>query len=270
MTGFVITAGAIILLFIIWIMMIAGRTSNKKTKEFFRLRYAHRGLASYDYPENSLSAFNNSAQKGFGIELDVHLMRDSRLAVIHDSSLKRTAGADVKIEDLTEAELKNYTLIGTEEKIPTLREVLAAVDGRVPLLIELKAERGNAKTLCSALMYELRDYKGDYCIESFDPRCLLWFKKNRPEVVRGQLSQNFIRNDEKLSFPLRIILTELILNAFTQPDFMAFKYEDRHTLSNLISKNFWNMPTFAWTLKSPRKAKRAEKKGYGLIFENIE
>ncbi len=270
MTALAIAIGAIILLFIVWIMLVAGRTDNKKTKDFFKVRYAHRGLATYDYPENSLAAFENSVEKGFGIELDVHLMKDCRLAVIHDSSLIRTAGADAKIEELTEKELGFYKLGDTEEKIPTFKEVLEVVDGKVPLLIELKTSGKNAKTLCSQLWYELKDYEGEYCIESFDPRCLMWFRKNHPEVVRGQLAQNFISRGENIAFPLRVILTMLVLNVKTQPDFVAFKFEDRKVFANLVSKNFWNIPTFVWTVKSGRRARKAEREGYGLIFENIE
>ncbi len=269
-TVIAVTVGSVIIFLILWIILIAGRTDNEKTKQFKKRNFAHRGLVTYDHPENSLAAFKSSVEQGVGIELDVHMMLDSRLAVIHDSSLARTVGEDVKIESLTEAELKNYHLTDNGEKIPTLREVLETVDGRVPLLIELKSEGGNAKTLCSALCYELRDYEGEFLVESFDPRCVRWFRKNRPDIVRGQLAQNFLRRKENLKFPLRLILTMLILNCATQPDFIAFKFEDRFAFANLIAKSFWNMPSFVWTVRSGRRAKKAEREGYGIIFENLD
>lgn len=269
MTAITVIVGSALLLFIIWMMLLAGRVGNNDVEKFMTERYAHRGLHGEGRPENSLAAFKAAADKGYAIELDVHLMRDGKLAVIHDASLLRTAGADVKIEELEEADLENYRLEETNEKIPTFREVLETVGGRVPLLIELKAE-GNVKTLCEALSNELEGYKGDYCIESFDPRCVFWFKKNRPDVVRGQLSQNFIKNNENLSLPLRVILTLLIFNFINQPDFIAFKFEDRAFLSNKISKGFWKMKSFVWTIKSAEDMKTAEEEGNAVIFENFE
>lgn len=262
--------GFILLLAVFLVACIAGREKNPDADKFMKARYAHRGLhGGTDRPENSLAAFSAAVDKGYGIELDVHLMNDGRLAVIHDSSLKRTAGEDVRIEKLTSADLDNYRLEGTDQKIPTFKEVLETVDGKVPLLIELKAA-GNVKPLCSALWYELNGYKGDWCIESFDPRCVLWFKKNQPEVVRGQLSQNFLKQNENLKFPLRLILSLLSFNIVTQPDFVAFKFADRKFISNLLSRSFWNMKGFAWTIKSEEDIKTAENEGYAVIFEDFE
>ncbi len=261
--------GFILLLAVFLIACIAGREKNPDADKFMTVRYAHRGLHSADRPENSLAAFRAAVEQGYGIELDVHLMNDGRLAVIHDSSLKRTAAADVKIEDLTTADLEHYRLEGTEEKIPTLKEVLKTINGRVPLIIELKSA-GNTKPLCSALWYELNGYKGDWCVESFDPRCVLWFKKNRPEVVRGQLSQNFLKRKENLVFPLRLLLTLLSFNIATQPDFVAFKFADRKFISNLLSRKFWNMNGFTWTVNKKEDMQTAESEGYAVIFEDFE
>ena len=103
-------------------------------------RYAHRGYHDKPrIPENSMAAFRRAIENGFGAELDVHLMKDGRLAVIHDASLKRTAGADVLVEDLTAEELKTYRLEGTDEQIPLLEEVLELFQDLTPLIIELNA-----------------------------------------------------------------------------------------------------------------------------------
>ncbi len=260
--------GAVLILLVFLVICIAGREGNFDAEKFMKFRYAHRGLHSENLPENSLSAFAAARDKGYAIELDVHLMRDGYLAVIHDSSLQRTAGDSRKIEDLTRAEIKNIKLTGSDEHIPTLREVLDTVDGKVPLLIELKAA-GNIKPLCSALMWELRDYKGDYCIESFDPRCLLWFRKNAPRVVRGQLSQSFLKRAENLAFPLRIFLTLLSFNIATQPDFVAYRFSDCKNLPNSLSKGFWRNKGFCWTVTNIKDLEEAEKEGYAVIFEDF-
>lgn len=271
MQAVLITVTVLILLIIAYVISIAGRTDNPDAEKFVGVRYAHRGLHSKPArPENSLAAFSAAADRGYGIELDVHLMKDGRLAVIHDSSLERTAGADVRIEELTAAELDGYRLENTAEHIPTLKEVLELVDGRVPLLIELKSA-GNIAPLCSALVDELRDYKGDFCIESFDPRCVLWFKKNAPDIVRGQLTENFLRDrNSGVSLPLGILLTVLVFNIATQPDFIAQRFSDRRSLPNMIARNFWNMKGFVWTVTDPEDLKQAEKEGYSVIFEDFE
>ena len=99
---------------VIYLLALMGRTSNKDVKKFQKVRYAHRGLHNKPtIPENSMSAFKFAVDKGYGIELDVHLMADGNLAVIHDSSLERTAGVDISIEELTAKDLKKFTLEAT-------------------------------------------------------------------------------------------------------------------------------------------------------------
>lgn len=257
-------------LFQLYLISLMGRAENKDLEKFLKFRYAHRGLHSKPtVPENSLNAFSAAVKGGYGIELDVHLMADGKLAVIHDSSLKRTANADVKIEELTEADLKKYYLEGTRSHIPTLSQVLKKVSGKVPLLVELKSE-GNVTPLCEAVAKELQGYKGDYMIESFDPRCLAWFRKNCPEIVRGQLTENFFKDEKNnLSFPLKLILSTLILNVWTLPDFIAIKFSDRKSLSNRICRKYWKLQGFAWTLDNKEELEQAEKEGYNVIFENV-
>ena len=161
-------------------------------------RYAHRGLHGDGAPENSMAAFRRAVEGGYGIELDVHLLKDGSLAVLHDHSLKRTAGADVLIEDITPADLANYRLEGTDEAIPLFSQVLELVAGRIPLIVELKSTTGNFAALTEAVTRMLDTYQGIYCIESFDPRCVHWLKCNRPELIRGQLAENFFRSKSSI------------------------------------------------------------------------
>ncbi len=259
------------LCFVLYLFSLKGNTKNPDAAYFASVRYAHRGLhRKPDIPENSLAACREAGTRGYGIELDVHLMRDGQLAVIHDASLMRTAGVDVYIEDLCAEELKHYTLEATAETVPTLREVLACVGGRVPLLIELKAEHGNANALCRALTDTLSDYGGKYCVESFDPRCLLWLKKDAPHIVRGQLSENFFRDkNTNLSPPLKLILGALVLNFLTKPDFIAYRFTDRHDLSFRLATRFRKAKGLLWTITEKADLETAEKEGYGVIFERL-
>ena len=164
-----------------------------------------------------MEAFRRALEHGFGAELDVHLMKDGNLAVIHDSSLKRTANADVFAEDLTKEELAGYTL-ENGEPIPLLEDVLALFAGKTPLIVELKSERGNYNRLSETVAKQLDSYEGDYCIESFDPRVVRWFKKHRPQVCRGQLSHDFFRDAAgKLPRFTKFLLTNLLLNLTIRP-----------------------------------------------------
>jgi glycerophosphoryl diester phosphodiesterase len=257
-------------LFVLYVLALRGRTNNPNTKKFEGVRFAHRGLWTKDgAPENSIPAFLAAVERGYGIELDVHLTKDKQLVVIHDSSLQRTVGAEGKIEEMTLSELRGYTLLGSDTGIPTLDEVLSLVDGKVPLLIELKCEK-NARELCAFAAKRLLEYGGDYCFESFDPRAIKALKKVAPNAVRGQLTQNFIRNRSGLSLALCIVLTVQLCNFISKPDFIAVKFEDRKMLPIKISTNLWGMSGFVWTIKTQNDLEASVKEGFSPIFEGFQ
>lgn len=233
-------------------------------------KYAHRGLHGNGIPENSMAAFRAALEGGYGIELDVHLMKDGKLAVIHDASLQRTAGVDVKIEDLTEADLPEYPLEGTDEIIPLFTQVLALYAGKAPLIIELKAEKGNHAALAKAVCDLMDSYKGPYCMESFDPRCVAWLAKNRPDIVRGQLTENFVINKRsKLPMVLKFILTHQLENFLIRPDFVAYKFADRKTISNFFARKLWGAQGVTWTVTSQEDLNTAIAEGWLPIFEGF-
>ena len=140
----------ILILLILYILSLRGRSGYPGVEKLRGWDYAHRGLHSPGVPENSLAAFRAAVEHGYGAELDVHLLRDGGLAVIHDSLLVRTTGQEGRVEELTTEELTNYRLEGTEETIPTFDQVLKVFGGKTPLIIELKPEGGNHKALCMA------------------------------------------------------------------------------------------------------------------------
>ena len=256
-------------LLVIYLLAIKGRTNNPDLKKFSEFDYAHRGLHSEGIPENSLAAFKAASDAGYGSELDVHLLKDGTLAIYHDSNLKRISGFDVTLEDLTHDDLKNYKLSGTEQTIPTLNEVLEIYDGKAPLVVELKAFRKNHNELSKAVCELLDTYKGDYCIESFDPRVVRWFYKNRPEIVRGQLSQNFLKAEDKLPLLSKIVMTYSLLNFWNKPDFVAYNYDHKDCISNKLCQSFWGMQMVAWTIRSKEKHDDAKKSGWISIFEKF-
>ena len=269
----VIVLLVLIVLAELFLLMLRCRREHPGWKLLRQYRYAHRGYHDKPHiPENSMAAFRRAIEHGYGAELDVHLMKDGRLAVIHDASLKRTAGADVEIEDLTAEELKNYTLEGTEHHIPLLEEVLPIFAGKAPLIIELKAERGNADALAAAACALLDKYKGKYMVESFDPRCLMWLWHNRPQVLRGQLSENFLRHGDGANLPgvVRWVLSNLLMNSWTRPDFVAYRFEDRDCLSLKLCRGVYRAQEASWTIRDRADMDAAEAAGSLVIFENFD
>ncbi|MBO5892226.1 MAG: glycerophosphodiester phosphodiesterase [Oscillospiraceae bacterium] len=260
----------IIILTLVFLLSLMGRINHPGLTKLIGWSYAHRGLHGNGVPENSMQAFRRALERGYGIEFDIHLMKDGRLAVIHDASLKRTAGVDVNIEDLTSEDLVNYSLEETDEKIPLFDDVLKLYNGKAPLIVELKPVNNHA-SLCEAVSKLLDQYNGAFCVESFDPRCVAWFRKNRPDYVRGQLSENFLANAKsKLPFALKCAMSWNMSNFLTLPDFVAYKYADRNNLTVKLCRRLWNLQGVTWTLKSLEEYNCAVKEGWIPIFENFE
>lgn len=258
---------AIVLLFVLYLLALSGRTGHRGLRKLRGWGYAHRGLHGNGVPENSMLAFRKALEGGYGIEFDVHLMKDGNLAIIHDSSLKRTAGADVLIEDLMVEDLENYRLEGTDEKIPLFSELLDLYAGKAPLIIELKAH-GNHAELSKAVCDAMEGYKGVYCMESFDPRVLQWLRKNRPQIIRGQLAENFLKvKQNPLNIVIKFIMTNHLMNFLTMPDFVAYKFADRNTLGTRICRKFWKLQGVSWTIRSQEDYDTAVKEGWIPIFE---
>lgn len=254
----------------LYILSTQGRTGHPGLETLKGWSYAHRGLHDEKLPENSMAAFRAALEHGYGIELDIHLIKDGNLAVMHDTSLKRTAGADINITELTVEELKNHHLNGTEETIPAFQEVLELFAGKAPLIIELKADGNNHRELVAAAVKAMEGYEGAYCMESFDPRCIYELKKNYPHIIRGQLTEDYFRTGNKLPPVLKWALKNQALNFMTRPDFVAYNFRDRKTLSNAIVRKFWGVQGVTWTLKTKENFDDAISDGWIPIFENFK
>ena len=215
----------------------------------------HRGIHDDQLlPENSIAAFAAAIANGNPIELDVSLTRDGQVVVFHDKKLKRVFGADTWLQDITYAELSQYTLASTAETVPPFSEVLAFVDGLVPLLIEIKNE-GEVGILESMVYDQLRTYKGEYAIQAFNPYSVKWFRDHAPEVLRGQLAGSFIVTDYEVEYQgttrlpwyKSLLLSNLLMNFASQPNFIAYETEnvDSNTLKGLRKLD---VPVLGWTI----------------------
>ena len=257
----------------LWLFLIAPRGGAKKRfSAFLGQIYAHRGdFDNYRVPENSLAAFRSAVKRGVGIELDLHLTKDGEVIVFHDNTLTRMCGDPRMPEEMTAAEIAGMRLLDTEEKIPTLKEVLAAVDGKVPMIVELKPVNGNHNALSEKTCEMLENYKGLYCLESFDPRCIRWLKKHRPRLVRGQLAHNSLHEkSEEVPFYFRFAMTNLFSNFWNVPDFIAYKFDDRNRFNLRLIRKIWHVQCVAWTLRSKEDYDTAVKEDWIPIFEGFE
>ena len=271
MRPFLICAACLILILLIlkiYHFLIAPRRKSR-AKPFCRA-YAHRGLGwgEGSYPENSLPGFAAAAAAGFGIELDLQLSADGEVFVFHDYTLDRMCGVPGKLSEKTAAELKALRLAGSEETIPTFAEVLATVGGRVPILIELKGESGNT-ALCPAMMALLVDYSGEWCVESFNPLLLRWFKKNAPEVVRGLLVTDLIKEKHEGSRLTNFLLSTEQMNFLCRPDFIAWdkKYPRGRAFRAALFHR--RAASFVYTIKNEAEFAECVLRGDSPIFDGF-
>lgn len=226
---------------------------------------AHRGLHDKQHPENSLSAFERAIDEGYPIELDVQLIADGTVVVFHDESLSRLTNNDGYIKFLNKSDLDMLELKDSKEKIPTLEETLKFVDGRVPLLIEIK-NQDKVGELEKKVIDLLKDYKGQYAVQSFNPYVLEYFYKHAPNILRGQLA-GFFRG-EKLSFIKKYALKRMMLNKkISKPDFIS--YEAKRVPNRFVRK-FKTLPLLVWTVTSQSEYLKVVKYCDNVIFENFE
>jgi hypothetical protein len=148
--------------------------------------------------------------------------------------------------------------------------VLDLIRGEVPLIVELKSENGNYGALCKAACDLMENYDGLYCMESFDPRCIAWLRKHRNEVIRGQLTEDFFRTGGNLPWLIKFAMRHQLYNVFTRPDFVAYRFQHRKTLSNFLCRNLWGVQGVTWTIRSREDLDTARCEGWIPIFENFE
>jgi hypothetical protein len=148
---------------------------------------------------------------------------------------------------------------------------MALFEGKAPMIVELKPMNNNHAALAEAACDLMKDYQGVYCMESFDPRCVQWLKKNRQEIIRGQLTENFVAHDQKLHPAIRFVLTHNLLNFTTMPDFVAYKFADRKdSFTTALCRKLWKCQGVTWTITSQEDYDTAVAEGWLPIFEGFE
>lgn len=251
-------------------MLLPNLSHHEALKQITGYHYAHRGLFNNEgaIPENSLVAFQKAIDVGYGIELDVQLTKDTIPVVVHDYNLQRLTGENVLVSALTYEELCQYTLLDSHETIPTLAEALKLIDGQVPIMVELKTGLNYSKT-CQRVSQLLKGYGGTYCIISFSPLALKWFRKNMPQVVRGQLSTNYAKDHMKNVPIIQFMFTHLLFNFFSRPDFISYNYQYLPIPSVTLCQKLFACPIAGWTIQSPTAYDLAKEHCDIIIFDNF-
>ena len=263
----ILTVILVILAGIYFYLISGDNIAEKEVSWIIETPIAHRGLDNGSIPENSMAAFRNAIEKGYTIELDVQFTKDKELIVFHDDDLSRLTNDNRKVKDVNYQELKNLKLENTDEKIPTLKEVVEMVDNQVPLIIEIK-DGEDIIGLSEKTYNIMKNYKGRYAIQSFNPFILEWFKNNASEVIRGQLSGTFREDAESLKFYEKFVLKNLLLNFKSKPNFIAYELDGVNNLSVKLLKGR-NYPIISWTIENEEDMKKAYESTDNIIFDNI-
>lgn len=263
---------AVVMVLIIIFLVLACALVYLTTPNKFRFfdmpaAYCHRGFHDDESPENSLSAFKKAAEHELGVELDVRPTKDGKIVVFHDANVKRMCKVDKLVCDMTFEELSGLRLKDSEERIPLFTEVLEALGG-VPVSCEIKTAGTEVDPKFLEDVYQqLKDYKGLYNVISFNPYVLEWFKKNHPEVIRGQLSGGAKEFGVK-GFTV-FALSNLLTNYLAKPDFISYHYTDK-TLGFLLCR-FYGTRLCAYTIRSMDEVEKAASDGYStFVCENFD
>jgi len=222
---------------------------------------AHRGYhdLARGRPENSLAAFEAAVAAHYAIECDLHPSADGIPVVFHDLTLERMTGDPRCVRDVTAAELGTLNISGTREWVPTLDELLRLVEGRVPLIIELKHMPGRDGTLTWDVAERLQDYAGPAAVMSFASAQIAEARAANPRLPRGLTAQGGMRQ----------FRTNYRAARDLDVDFVSYRLRDLPTPMPIIARHLFGIPLICWTAKSPTEAKRAARWTDQITFEGF-
>ncbi|MBI9010325.1 MAG: glycerophosphodiester phosphodiesterase [Tenericutes bacterium] len=275
-----ITLACIIIIFLlVGLYLISPKKPNKKTAMIMeQVKFAHRGIYNNKEktPENSMKAFKKALDLKYGIEFDIRETKDNEIVIFHDDDLQRMCNDPRSVNELTLQELKELTLLDSNEKIPTLEEVLKLINGEVPLLVEYKAGLPGCECeeLCVLARPILEKYSGKYIIESFNPDVLHWYKKHQPSILRGQLSmgiQCYVvalgkERAKQFSKKKRFMLTHLLYNYIGRPHFISYRWQDIKFAVKL--NKLFGAKIACWTVVEKSASEKLLNEYDSIIFEN--
>jgi len=240
---------------------------------FLRVPLAHRALHDITdgRPENSRAAIRAAIQAGYGIEIDLQLSSDGLAMVFHDYALDRLTAATGPVRLRSAAELQDIVLNGGTEGIPTFSEILDLVDGKVPLLVELKDQDGamgtNLGPLEQATAKALRQYSGPVGLMSFNPNSVAALAKLAPDVHRGLVTDGFeAKNWPLLSEVKRSELRDI--PDFDRVDACFISHHATDLMRDRVAElKRSGVPVLCWTVRSVDQENTARQVADNITFE---
>lgn len=226
---------------------------------------AHRGLFDSRRPENSMAAFRQATSRGMPFELDVHLARDGLLVVVHDRDLLRMTGRRIATADIDRKLRDQLRLRSSEAPIPLLAEVLEEVDGRVPVLLDLRhPARRVSSELERRIASLIRDYPGPLAVQSFHPLSVLYLRRLISDHPVGQVSGRL----DSVGRLTGVIGRSMATNLVTRPDFVNFELAGLPARSVEFWRDRRNIPVVAWTVRSADDEERAKSLASNFLFDS--
>ena len=267
MTWYIWIAAVLLALFALYLWMIAPRRAGVDTSALTGKLYAHRGLhdGNQQVFENSMEAFRRAVEAGYGIELDVQRTLDDMLVVHHDGNTARVCGRAAEIRNTRYEELPP---LPDGSPVPLFADVLGLVNGRVPLFVEVK-EYGSPVGNAAAALAQLKDYRGPFCVESFHPMAIRYFRKTAPGILRGQHAPGGRRSPAEISRSVFYPLKYLLINVLSRPHFVAYQCNSDRNLSIWLMKHLYRPLLAAWTIRSQPELDRASRFYQMPIFERF-
>ncbi len=232
---------------------------------------AHRGLhdLSRGIVENTASAFAGAIAGGYAIECDLQLTRDGEAVVFHDDHLERLTEGRGMVKDLTVADMKGLAIRRSLDRVQTLGELLAQVQGQVPLVIEIKSHWDGDQRLAARTLEVLESYRGPHCLMSFDPDVVEALRRMSPGTIRGIVAERaFDSYYDALPFRTQMELRCFSHISRTQPDFVSFYFSDL-PWAPVTALRAAGMPVISWTIRSAGEAWTALRHSDQVTFEGF-
>jgi glycerophosphoryl diester phosphodiesterase len=235
---------------------------------------AHRGLhdAAKGIVENSASAVSAAMGKGLAVEVDVQCAAGHMPIVFHDARLDRLTAEKGPVAKRSAEALSGIALRNSNDRILTLPALLSLVDGRVPLLLEVKSTWTREGKFEANIAAMLAAYKGPVAVMSFDPHALAAFHKVAESLPRGLVAERFNRRDDWtwLTAGERFAMRHLLSAAIAWPHFIAYDIGALPALAPLIAQNLFGLPLLTWTVRTDEERERALRYADAMIFEGIK
>jgi glycerophosphoryl diester phosphodiesterase len=234
---------------------------------------AHRGLhdRSCGIIENMPGAIDAAIAGNFSIEVDLQLTADGEAMVHHDDVLGRLNDGEGALLGKTAAELRQVAFKDTSERMMSLSDLCARVDGRVPLVLEVKSHFDGDRKLVARMAEILKSYRGPVAGMSFDPDQVLALRQAMPELMRGITAQRSYEDGywTHLTAAQRAGMLHLRHALRTQPHFVAYRVNDLPAPVPWIARHIFGCAVLTWTVRTPEQRAVAAAHADQIIFEGF-